>query len=217
MKHRKKILSIATLSLLASFSSWGQQYVFTYSKLYSQLKPNLLAENSDVKVAFFFVDHDSGKLCTPVKAWMENQKHSEQLKISAGKELIVPLDSNLKEANPLVFVDTPKGKNCDFSTTIMAKQQLSGTVTYSQLQIIVKQMQSVLNELGGMFSSWFTPDVEGVTLEFADKSPTDIEFSNGLVKPVVNGKVHILLSDIGKGRSIIIPEQTSRVLPYIPK
>ncbi|CAH0539871.1 DUF2987 domain-containing protein [Vibrio marisflavi] len=217
MKHSKKLVSLTALSLLVSFSSWGQQYVFTYSKLYSQLKHNVSKANPDVKVAFFFTNKGTGKLCTPVKAWMENQKHSEQLKIGVNKELIVPLDSNLKEANPLVFVDTPTGKQCDFSTTIMTREQLSGTVTYSQLQNIVEQMQSVLNELGGMFSSWFTPKIEGVTLEFSDKLPAEIEFSNGLVKPITDGKVHILLSDIGTGRSIIIPEQTSRILPYIPK
>ncbi|MCL9783284.1 DUF2987 domain-containing protein [Vibrio sp. S4M6] len=217
MSRNKALISLALLSILASFPSWGQEYMFTYSKLYSQLKANYSANHDDVKVAFFFVDRKNGQLCTPKKAWMENQSHYEALKVSNQKELLVPFDANLKQANPLVFVDTPKGKDCAFSTTIMAREPLSGDVSYSQLKNLVEQMQLVLNELGGVFSSWFTPSIEGVTLEFSDPSVTKLTFSNGATRPVESGKAHVLLSDLGDKGSIEIPTATFRVLPYIPR
>ena len=79
------------------------------------------------------------------------------------------------------------------------------------------QMQAMLEDLGGMFSSWFTQDVDGVTLEFANKLNSRVEFSNGSSKPIVNGKVQIALSEIGEGDTMTLPQETARVLPYLSK
>ena len=75
----------------------------------------------------------------------------------------------------------------------------------------------MLEDLGGMFASWFTPDVEGVTLEFANKLNSKVEFSNGSSKDIVDGKVQVALSDIGEGGTMTLPQETARVLPYLPK
>ncbi|MCJ0814550.1 DUF2987 domain-containing protein [Vibrio vulnificus] len=194
----------------------AQEYMFTYSKLFSQLKNNTKEGHEDVKVGIFFVNPQTKQLCDIEKAWMEKEEHYEEFMIPASKELPLPIDNNLKSANPLVFVQTPQDMRCDYSLVVMTKQPLQGKVTYAQLEPLMPQMKTMLDDLGGMFSSWFTPDVEGVTMEFADQLNDMITFSNGQKKAIVNGKVQVALSEIGEADYMVLPQPTMRVLPYLP-
>lgn len=216
---KKTLSSLMLATLCASFSAptWAQEYMFTYSKLYSQMKNNVKDNHEDVKVGFFFVDADNKQLCHIEKAWMEKEEHYEALTPSAGHELIVPLDNNLRQANPLVFVDTPNDRRCDFSMVVMTKAPLEGKVTYAQVETLLPQMQSLLEDLGGMFASWFTPAVTGVTLEFANDLNSTIELSSGENIPVIHGKAQVDLAQIGQDGWMMLPETTTRVLPYLPK
>ncbi|ENI8076073.1 DUF2987 domain-containing protein [Vibrio vulnificus] len=194
----------------------AQEYMFTYSKLFSQLINNTKEGHEDVKVGIFFVNPQTKQLCDIEKAWMEKEEHYEEFMIPASKELPLPIDNNLKSANPLVFVQTPQDMRCDYSLVVMTKQPLQGKVTYAQLEPLMPQMKTMLDDLGGMFSSWFTPDVEGVTMEFADQLNDMITFSNGQKKAIVNGKVQVALSEIGEAGYMVLPQPTMRVLPYLP-
>ncbi|MBR9787204.1 MAG: DUF2987 domain-containing protein [Vibrionaceae bacterium] len=210
------ILSSAAL-MLATPATQAQEYMFTYSKLYTQLKNNNKEGHDDVKVGVFFVNADTKQLCDIEKAWMEKEEHYEEFVIPASKELPLPIDKNLKSANPLVFVQTPIDTRCDYSLVVMTKEPLQGNVSYEQLVPLMPQMQSMLEDLGGMFAGWFTPDVQGVTMEFSNGLDSTISFSNGTEKPIVNGKVQVALSEIGEGGTMTLPEPTMRVLPYLPK
>ncbi|EKA7416435.1 hypothetical protein CGH72_05705 [Vibrio parahaemolyticus] len=216
MKKLSLILGSAAL-LLSSPITHAQEYMFTYSKLYTQLKNNTKEGHDDVKVGVFFVDARTKQLCTIEKAWMEKEEHYEEFVIPASKELPLPIDKNLKSANPLVFVHTPKDSRCDYSLVVMTKEPLQGSVSYEQLKPLMPQMQSMLEDLGGMFAGWFTPEVEGVTMEFANELNGKIVFSNGQEKAIVNGKVQVALSEISEGGTITLPEPTMRVLPYLPQ
>ncbi len=214
-----KSLSTLALGLLCtglSINVHAQEYMFTYSKLYSSVKNNVKPEYTDVKVGVFFLNADTKQLCHIDKAWMEKEEHYEELKTSSINELLLPIDKNLKEANPLVFVDTPQDTRCDFSLVVMTKQQLQGEVAYSDISPLMPQMQSLLESLGGMFSSWFTPDVTGVTLEFDNKLNGIVELSNGNTVEITNGKAQIALEQIGENGWMKLPQQTTRVLPYLP-
>lgn len=214
---KKLPLALLATTMLMGFPSQAQEYMFTYSKLFSQMKANSKEGHDDVKVGFFFVNADSKQLCNIEKAWMEKEEHYEELTISPHKELIVPLDNNLRKANPLVFVHTPMDQRCDFSMVVMTKEPLNGKVTYEEVKKLLPQMQTILEDLGGMFASWFTPDVEGVTLEFASKLTNEIQLSDGRTIAIENGKAQVALADIGEGGYMILPENTVRVLPYLPK
>ncbi|EIZ1338761.1 DUF2987 domain-containing protein [Vibrio parahaemolyticus] len=216
MKKLSLILGSAAL-LLSSPITHAQEYLFTYSKLYTQLKNNTKEGHDDVKVGVFFVDARTKQLCAIEKAWMEKEEHYEEFVIPASKELPLPIDKNLKSANPLVFVHTPKDSRCDYSLVVMTKEPLQGSVSYEQLKPLMPQMQSMLEDLGGMFAGWFTPEVQGVTMEFANELNGKIVFSNGQEKAIINGKVQVALSEIGEGGTITLPEPTMRVLPYLPQ
>ncbi|EHH2454862.1 DUF2987 domain-containing protein [Vibrio parahaemolyticus] len=216
MKKLSLILGSAAL-LLSSPITHAQEYMFTYSKLYTQLKNNTKEGHDDVKVGVFFVNARTKQLCAIEKAWMEKEEHYEEFVIPASKELPLPIDKNLKSANPLVFVHTPKDSRCDYSLVVMTKEPLQGSVSFEQLKPLMPQMQSMLEDLGGMFAGWFTPEVQGVTMEFANELNGKIVFSNGQEKAIINGKVQVALSEIGEGGTITLPEPTMRVLPYLPQ
>jgi len=217
MKKVSLAILAAALSSAAALPVQAQEYMFTYSKLFSHMKQNAKEGHDDVKVGFFFLNADTKQLCDIEKAWMEKEEHYEELTISPYNEVIVPLDNNLKSANPLVFVHTPMDMRCDFSMVVMTKEPFSEDVSYDQVKVLLPQMQAILEQLGGMFASWFTPDVEGVTLEFPNKLNSQIQFSNGTTKQIVDGKVQVALDEIGEGGTMTLPQETSRVLPYLPK
>ncbi|MGR5131788.1 DUF2987 domain-containing protein [Vibrio alfacsensis] len=216
MKKLSLSLLGSAMLMLASPATHAQEYMFTYSKLYTQLKNNNKEGHDDVKVGVFFVDSKTKQLCEIEKAWMEKEEHYEEFVIPATKELPLPVDKNLKSANPLVFVHTPKDTRCDYSLVVMTKKALQGNVSYEQLVPLMPQMQILLEDLGGMFAGWFTPEVQGVTMEFADALNDTITFSNGTEKAIVGGKVQVALSEIGEGGYMVLPEATTRVLPYLP-
>ncbi|ENM5748522.1 DUF2987 domain-containing protein [Vibrio mimicus] len=213
----KSYLLLASLALTLSTPVMAQQYMFTYSKLFSQMKSNTKEDHPDVKMGIFFIDAQSKQNCVIEKAWMEKEEHYEELKTGPGYELLVPLDNNLRQANPLVFVDTPQDKRCDFSMVVMAKKPFEGKVAYQEVEVLLPQMQAMLEQLGGMFASWFTPSVEGVTLEFSPETEGVITLSNGQTVAIVNHKAQVVLSQIGPEGWMELPAPTLRVLPYLPK
>ncbi|MCG9752684.1 DUF2987 domain-containing protein [Vibrio brasiliensis] len=217
MKKVSLMILAAALSGAVALPAQAQEYMFTYSKLYSHMKQNAKEGHDDVKVGFFFLNADTKQLCNIEKAWMEKEEHYEELKVSPYNEVIVPLDNNLRSANPLVFVHTPMDMRCDFSMVVMTKEPMRDDVTYDQVKVLLPQMQAILEQLGGMFASWFTPDVEGVTLEFPNKLNSEITFSNGKTKPIVDGKAQVSVDEIGEGGYMTLPQETARVLPYLPK
>ncbi|NRF31546.1 DUF2987 domain-containing protein [Vibrio coralliilyticus] len=217
MKKLSLALLTAAVTSAAALPVSAQEYMFTYSKLFTHMKQNVKEGHEDVKVGFFFLNADTKQNCVIEKAWMEKEEHYEELKSSPYHELIVPLDNNLKSANPLVFVQTPMDQRCDFSMVVMTKEPFNGEIAYADVEKLMPQMQAMLEDLGGMFASWFTPDVEGVTLEFANKLNSKVKFSNGSSKDIVDGKVQVALSDIGEGGTMTLPQETARVLPYLPK
>lgn len=217
MKKVTLALLTAALATAVTLPVHAQEYMFTYSKLFSHMKQNAKEGHDDVKVGFFFLNADTKQLCEIEKAWMEKEEHYEELSVSPHREVLVPLDNNLRSANPLVFVRTPMDQRCDFSMVVMTKQPMSGEVSYDQVKVLLPQMQAILEQLGGMFASWFTPDVEGVTLEFAQDLNSEVVFSNGRRKPIIDGKVQVALEEIGEGGTMTLPAETARVLPYLPK
>ncbi|MFA0524720.1 DUF2987 domain-containing protein [Vibrio sp. 10N.222.52.C3] len=206
---------LASLSLGVSLPASAQEYMFTYSKLYTQLKNNTKEGHDDVKVAVFFVDQQAQQTCHISKAWMEKEEHYEELKVSPANELLLPVDQNLRSANPLIFVQTQE-EECAYSLVVMTQEPLAGTVEVTQLENLLPQMQAMLEDVSGMFSGWFTPDIQGVTLEFANKLEGNIELSNGKQLPIKEGRAKFTLEELHGSDSITLPEPTVRVLPYIP-
>ena len=98
----------------------------------------------------------------------------------------------------------------------MTQEPLAGKVEVSQLVSLLPQMQAMLEDVSGMFSHWFTPDIQGLTLEFDSKIEGNIDLSNGKQIPIEEGRAIFTLDELNGSDSITLPAATVRVLPYIP-
>lgn len=214
----KKWIGATTLSLLClALPVKAEQYRFTYSKLYYQLKVNQKEGHEDVRMALFFNDSQTGRACQITKAWMEKEEHYEEFTIPSSQELPLPIDDNLKSANPLVYIQTEDGKQCDISMEVLANKPLTGSVSFDELTLLTTQMDAMLSDIGGMFSKYFMPDVEGVRFVFSDVVTSEIKASNGVIIPVENGKATIDLREFNREASFELPATPLKVTPWLVK
>lgn len=214
----KKWIGATTLSLLClALPVKAEQYRFTYSKLYYQLKVNQKEGHEDVRMALFFNDSQTGRACQITKAWMEKEEHYEEFTIPSSQELPLPIDNNLKSANPLVYIQTEEGKQCDISMEVLANNPLTGSVSFDELTLLTTQMNAMLSDIGGMFSKYFMPDVEGVRFVFSDAVTSEIKASNGVIIPIENGKATVDLREFSKETSFELPATPLKVTPWLVK
>ncbi|ACH67269.1 conserved hypothetical protein [Aliivibrio fischeri MJ11] len=214
----KKWISATTLSLLClALPVKAEQYRFTYTKLYYQLKVNQKEGHEDVRMALFFNDAQTGKACQITKAWMEKEEHYEEFTIPSNQELPLPIDNNLKSANPLVYIQTEEGKQCDISMEVLANKSFRGSVSAKELKELTIQMDAMLADIGGMFSKYFMPDVEGVTFVFSDTVTKGVSTSTGELLPLNNGKVTIDLRKYSDDVKFELPTEVSKVTPWLVK
>ncbi|MUK49920.1 DUF2987 domain-containing protein [Aliivibrio fischeri] len=214
----KKWISATTLSLLClALPVKAEQYRFTYTKLYYQLKVNQKEGHEDVRMALFFNDAQTGKACQITKAWMEKEEHYEEFTIPSNQELPLPIDNNLKSANPLVYIQTEEGKQCDISMEVLANKSFRGSVSSKELKELTIQMDAMLADIGGMFSKYFMPDVEGVTFVFSDTVTRGVSTSTGELLPLNNGKVTIDLRKYSDDVKFELPTEALKVTPWLVK
>jgi hypothetical protein len=198
-------------------SARAEEYQFTYSKLYSQLKYNESERHTRARVGLFFIDQTKQRTCQITKAWMETGKHFETLTTDLNYELLIPIDENLRQANPLINIITDTD-NCSVAMQVMAKKQLQNTVNYNELKLVSDDMQELLHDLSGMMSTWFTaPKIIGLTVEFSDTTPQWINTSTGKAIKIEQNKAIIDLAQWPDNTQFILPAKSTKITPYIEK
>ncbi|MCG7496347.1 DUF2987 domain-containing protein [Vibrio sp. Of7-15] len=213
----KRSTALLLGALLVSAPVVADEYMFTYSKLFSQLKNNTKEGHDDVRLALFFNDAKTGKACNITKAWMEKEEHYEEFSIPESQELPLPLDNNLRSANPLVYVHTEEGKQCDIAMEVLVSKDLTTRFDYQTVENLLPQMQKMMSDLGGMFSSWFMPDVEGVVVVFNELESGTIAISEADDIQINNGRAIIKLADLNEQSVVTLPIKADKVMPWIPQ
>lgn len=189
----------ASTSLYAHDAS-AQNVEMRYSTLYSKLKQNIKEGHDDVKLALFLLNQQDGSVCQIHKGSMRKDEHYEELVIPENNELRVPIDSNLRQANPDVTYVIDDGITCDVSMQVIAKQDYGTSIQQADVAKLVPQMNQILSDLGGMFSGWFMPDVEGIVVHFDSGDSKVIE-----------------LSTLAEGETITFHRPAVKVTPWIPR
>ncbi|WP_163390994.1 DUF2987 domain-containing protein [Enterovibrio norvegicus] len=211
-----KGLTAALMAAVISMPAAAAQVEFTYSKIYSQLKHNAGESHPDVKIGYFMVSPTTGKTCKITKAWMAKKKNYEEFVIPASQELPLPLDSNLRKVNPDVFIQTAGDDVCDISFQVLAKKDFETEISTDSVAVLVPQMSAMMQDLGGMFASWFMPDVEGVMVHF-EQPVSSLSTSEGRSIPVENSVATLRLADLKKGERVFWASQPLKVTPWIPQ
>ncbi len=69
----------------------------------------------------------------------------------------MPVDKNLRQANPDVTFVIDDGITCDVSMQVIANKDFDTSLSQNEIAQLVPQMNNMLFDLGGMFASWFMP------------------------------------------------------------
>ncbi|PKF50445.1 DUF2987 domain-containing protein [Enterovibrio nigricans] len=211
-----KGLTAALIAAVISVPATAAQVELRYSKLYSQLKHNYGENHPDVKVGYFLISPETGKVCEITKAWMIKKQHSEFFVIPPSQELPLPIDNHLRQVNPDVFIETMGDAVCDVSFQVLAKESFNEEMSAEEIQNLVPQMTAMMKDLGGMFASWFMPEVEGVMVHFAEPV-SSLSTSEGR-SINVDGKVAIIrVDELKQGEKIAFTKTPLKVTPWIPQ
>ncbi|MGF1686825.1 DUF2987 domain-containing protein [Photobacterium japonica] len=207
---------VASTSLYAS-AALAQNIDMRYSTLFSKLKQNVEEGHDDVKVAFFLLDQRDGSVCDVHKGWMRKDEHYEALIIPESNELDIPVDSNLRQANPDVTFVIDEGITCDVSMQVIARDHFDTSITQADVARLTPQMQVILSDLGGMFSDWFMPEVEGVVVHLSSELVDPIQLTNGTVVTVADKKAVLKLVDLAIAEKVDFPVSIVKVTPWLPR
>lgn len=204
-------------SAMMTSTAFAQNIEMRYSTLFGKLKQNAVEGHDDVKIAFYLLDQRDGSVCKIHKGWMQKDKHYEELNIPADNALDVPLDSNLRQANPDVTFVVDDGITCDVSMQVIATSEYGRQISQAQVQSLAPQMDKLLSDLGGMFSKWFMPKVGGVVLHFDQPLQAGIILASGNVAEAQGNKVILKLDALSAGEVVKLPDDVVKVTPWIPK
>ncbi|MGF1683520.1 DUF2987 domain-containing protein [Photobacterium minamisatsumaniensis] len=194
-----------------------QKIEMRYSTLYGKLKQNVKEGHDDVKIAFFLLDQRDGSVCEIHKASMRKDAHYEELSIPASNEMSVPVDNNLRQANPDVTFVIDEGITCDVSMQVIAKGSYGNQISQTDVAVLTPQMNQLLSDLAGMFSGWFMPEVAGIVVHFAEPLSQPVTFSNGQ-QAEIQGKTLILpLSSLGENELLTLEQPVVKVTPWVPR
>ncbi|PSW06231.1 DUF2987 domain-containing protein [Photobacterium lipolyticum] len=177
----------------------AQNIEIRYSTLHSKLKQNVKEGHDDVRIALFLVNQADGEVCKIQKASMRKEKHYQELVIPESNELVVPVDKNLRQANPDVTFVIDDGITCDVSMQVIANKDFDTSLSQNEIAQLVPQMNNMLSDLGGMFASWFMPEAEGVVVHFTES------------------KTVIKLADLSQDEVLQFPQPIVKVTPWIPQ
>ncbi len=144
------------------------------------------------------------------------KEHFEAFSIPVSQELPLPIDNHLRKVNPDVFVDVDESAGtCNMTYQVMSAS-IPDELSADYLGILLPQMQTMMSDLGGMFASWFMPDVKGVVLHFSEEN-LNLTSNSGTEFSVKAGKVIIDASQLAKGETIRFETKPLKITPWIPK
>ncbi|KXF80580.1 DUF2987 domain-containing protein [Enterovibrio coralii] len=211
-----KGLTAAIMAAVISVPVAAAQVELRYSSLFSQLKHNHGENHPDVKIGYFLVSPETGKVCEITKAWMVKKEHYEAFSIPPSQELPLPIDKHLRQVNPDVFIETAGDETCNVSYQVMAKESFNDEISANDIQKLVPQMTEMMQDLGGMFASWFMPEVEGVMVHFAE--PVSALSTSSGREIAVKGNVAVIkLDELKDGEKVAFAQSPLKVTPWIPQ
>jgi hypothetical protein len=167
---RKPVLSIV-LALLLTQSAIADEVEVKYKTFYGHVSKLDNEDTQALQFAFGFQHVGSGELCTINKARISTQKVQIPLTVTPENRFTIQSEKALSLANAFVVIDFKEPSNqCDISVQLETKSEyLKTEYTFQEMQFIYQQYEAFFNEMGS-FLSFMMPTVNGLMLQFSDKS-----------------------------------------------
>jgi hypothetical protein len=186
-----------------------------YKTFYSHLNKLSSDETDALQFAFGFMNIHTKKLCGINSAKISTEKQQIPLEVTAEQRFTLPTDKILRLAKALVVLDLNEASNiCDISVQLETKPEyLKTNYSGQELAFIYQQYVAFFDDIGS-FMSFIMPDVDGITIQFKDKTLTET-LSNDIV--IQNGVLTIQGSKLATLNELTLPQLPLRITAITSK
>lgn len=186
-----------------------------YKTFYSHLNKLSSDETDALQFAFGFMNIHTKKLCGINSAKISTEKQQIPLEVTAEQRFTLPTDKILRLAKALVVLDLNEASNiCDISVQLETKPEyLKTNYSGQELAFIYQQYVAFFDDIGS-FMSFIMPDVDGITIQFKDKTLTET-LSNDIV--IQNGILTIQGSKLATLNELTLPQLPLRITAITSK
>lgn len=180
-----------------------------YKTFYSHVKKLKGEDTQALQFAFGFMNIHTNQLCQINKARISTDKKQIPLIVTPENRFTIPSEEALRQADALIILDLEEATNvCDISVQLETKPEfLKKQYAKSELDFLYSQYQAFFNEMGG-FMSFMMPQVEGLTIQFANKD-LNKPISNGML--ITNGMLTVSEQDFKMLDNIMLPDAPFRI------
>jgi hypothetical protein len=192
-----------------SFESAAGELQVAYKTFYSHLRKLNDEETSALQFGFGFMNIHTKQLCEINSARISTQKQQIPISVTLENRFTLPSEKALRLADALVILDLTEATNiCDISVQLETKPEyLKDVYAKEDLELIYQQYVTFFDDVGS-FMSFLMPQVDGLTIQFIDKS-LNTKLSNGMA--IEKGILLINAEDLVKLDSISLPNRPLRV------
>lgn len=206
-----KIFYCVYLALLLSFTSLSNanELQVEYKTFYSHVKKLKGEDTQALQFAFGFMNIHTNQLCQINEARISTDKQQIPLNVTSENRFTIPSENALRQADALIILDLEEATNvCDISVQLETKPEfLKQQYPTTELEFLYSQYQAFFNEMGG-FMSFMMPQVDGLTIQFANKE-LNKSLSNGML--IRNGMLTVSEQDFRMLDNIMLPEAPLRI------
>lgn len=180
-----------------------------YKTFYSHVKKLKGEDTQALQFAFGFMNIHTKQLCQINEARISTDKKQIPLNVTSENRFTIPSENALRQADAIIVLDLAEATNvCDISVQLETKPEfLKQQYPKTELEFLYSQYQAFFNEMGG-FMSFMMPQVDGLTLQFADKE-LNKSLSNGML--IRKGILTVSEQDFRMLDNIMLPEAPFRI------
>ncbi len=216
MASRIKKFHLTAAFIVAVFSSFtsATEYNFRYKTLFSHLKYQDTIKYPDFKIGFFLISSSTGDVCKIKKASMSKKEHNQNFIIPVTQELPLPIDAHLRKVNPDIYIETVNSEPCDISFQIITNKIIEHKISHQDIHNYQLQIKAIMKDIGGIFSTFFMPDVLGVVLHMP-LNETMLTSNLGNEFAVINQKVFINNDSLLKNDFFSLEKPIYKITPWL--
>lgn len=209
------VLSFCLISIAAANKVSANTLNVEYKTFYSHLN-KLSSEDTDaLQFAFGFMNIHTKKLCAINSAKISTDKQQIPLEVTAEQRFTLPTDKILRLAKALVVLELKEASNiCDISVQLETKPEyLKASYSGQDLDFIYQQYVAFFDDIGS-FMSFMMPDVEGITVQFTDKTLNRVLTKDIVIK---DGVLTIQGSKLATINELVLPKVPLRITAQTSK
>lgn len=209
------ILSFSLIALGSPNKVSANTLNVEYKTFYSHLNKLSSDETDALQFAFGFMNIHTKKLCEINSAKISTEKQQIPLEVTAEQRFTLPTDKILRLAKALVVLELNEASNiCDISVQLETKPEyLKTNYSGQELAFIYQQYVAFFDDVGS-FMSFMMPDVDGITIQFKDKTLSET-LSNDIV--IQNGVLTIQGSKLPTLNELTLPQLPLRITAITSK